>query len=179
MITCSNILEKIRGFVEQDVLSVAKRRKTRSRLRLANIVSTVGSTTLSVSGIGVSGTGLGVIVRGPMIGVGALLGVVSLVVIRLDKNVVKRLTECEKLVILGNAKMSSIQGLVSKALSDGKISEVEFARVYEEGASYDTERNKILAAPKPLGADPKVSASTREITNELEGILSRIKKKGA
>ena len=163
---CSKILEKMEKNLEIDTNNRNKKLKKHSRLRTINTLSTVGSTVLSVSGAGVSGTGFGVFVGAPLIGVGALLGVTSLVAIRLDKETIKKLTIYEKLISLGQSKISCIYEMESKALSYEKISAEEFKKINDERDEYDSKRNEILKVPKN-GGTLKRSQSVKELTEEV------------
>ena len=98
---CSRILETKKENLKHDIKKRNEKLKKHSRLRTVNRFSSAGATVLSVSGAGVSGTGFGVVVGAPLIGVGALLGATSLVTIALDKETIRKLTIYEKLISLG------------------------------------------------------------------------------
>ena len=89
---CSRILETMKKNLEHDIKKRKEKLKKHSRLRTVNIFSSAGVTVLSVSGAGVSGTGFGVIVGAPLIGVGASFGATSLITIALDKETIRKLT---------------------------------------------------------------------------------------
>ena len=81
------------------------------------------------------------IAGGPVIGIGVACGVGVLVILHLDK--ASNYSVYEKLVTLGQAKLSFLQKLVSKALSDGSISESEFEAIINEFETYEQGRLEI------------------------------------
>ena len=74
----------------------------------------------------VSVSGIGLVAISSLVGVAGLFGLVSTIFTVGGKRFDKKISKHEKTVSLANAKHISISSLVSKALNDGSISEVEF-----------------------------------------------------
>ena len=145
---CSSILETMNRNIESDTKKRDEKLRKHSRLRIINIFSTSGATVLSVSGAGVSISVFGVVVGAPLISAGFILGITSFTTTILDKEVIRKMTIYEKLISLGQAKVSSLQEMVGKALSDENVSEMEFKKISDERQSYDLQRSEILRPPK-------------------------------
>ena len=164
LFVCSEILETIRVGVEDDAKKRDEKLRKHSRLRMINMFSTAGASVLSISGAGISSTGLGVVVGVPLIGVGVVLCLASIITTAMDKEVIKKFTTHEKLISLGQAKFSSLQGMISKALSDENISDEEFKKISDERESYNKQRLGIL---RPSKKGLKRSQSLKNLTEEL------------
>ena len=165
---CSNVLETMKKNIESDTKKRDEKLRKHSRLRITNILSTSGATALSVSGAGVSLSVFGVVVGAPLVCAGFVLGVTSFVATILDKEVVRKMVIYERLVSLGQAKVSSLQEMVGKALSDENISEVEFKKICGERRSYERQRYETLKPPKK---GLKGSQSMKVLTEELLAVL--------
>ena len=129
---------------------------------------------LSTAGGALSGTGVGVVVGGPAIGVGAVCGVGALVALRLCKTSNHELYQ--QLVTLGQAKLSFLQKLVSKALSDQCVSEKQFDEIIDEFAVYESQRSKLIGQ-KALAASAKNGNSTTELSQQVANLISTHLKK--
>ena len=91
---------------------------------------------LSSAGLTASLTGIGITAGTPLAGIASLMGIVSTAVgvgnIKLNKKVTKH----EKTISLAESKHLSVSRLVSKALNDGSISDVEFNLILREIEHY-------------------------------------------
>ena len=113
-------------------------------------------------------------VGGPPIGVGAVCGIGALVALRLCKTSNHELYQ--QLVTLGQAKLSFLQKLVSKALSDESVSEEQFGEIIDEFAVYESQRSK-LTGQKVLAASAKNGNSTTELSQQVANLISTHLKK--
>jgi len=81
---------------------------------------------LSSTGLGISLSGIGVIISAPHTGIARLLGFISTAITVGSKRLNKKITKHEKTVSLAESSNFSISKLISKALNDRPISDVEF-----------------------------------------------------
>ena len=82
----------------------------------------------------------------------------------------------QQLATLGQAKLSFLQKLVSKSLSDQCVSEEQFDEIIDEFAAYKSERSK-LTGPKALTASAKNGNSTTELSQQVASLISTHLKK--
>ena len=139
--TINTRLASLTDRIERDREKLTKKTKRYKKLVGANVILTGIGVTLSTAGGALSGTGVGVVVGGPAIGVGAACGIGALVALRLCKTSNHELYQ--QLVTLGQAKLSFLQKLVSKALSDESVSEEQFGEIIDEFAAYESQRSKL------------------------------------
>ena len=139
--TVSARLASLTDRLERDREKLTKKRKRRELLVRANVILTGIGVACSTVGGALSGTGVGIVVSGPVVGVGALCGVGALLTLRLHKANDPELNQ--ELVTLGQAKISHLQKLVSKALSDENISEEQFDTIIDEFVTYESQRTKL------------------------------------
>ena len=81
-------------------------------------------------------TGIGAIVGAPIAGISAFMGITSTTAGVSSERLNARVTKHEKTVSLAESKHISISRLVSKALTDGSISDVEFNLILREIDNY-------------------------------------------
>ena len=72
---------------------------------------------------------------------------------------------------LGQAKISFLQKLVSKALSDQSISEEQFDEIIDEFGAYESERSKLTRKGVKNGN------STTELSQQVANLISTHLKK--
>ena len=114
-------------------------------------------------------TGIGAPVSAPIAGIAALLGTASTATAitsgRLDTKVIKH----EKTISLAESKHLSVSRLVSKALTDGSISDVEFNLILREIDNYYSLKGQLRREVKieNISSDEKVDveALRQEIKN--------------
>ena len=140
----------------------------------ANVILTGVGVACSTAGGALSGTGVGVMVGGRAIGVGAVCGIGALITLHLCKTSNHELYQ--QLVTLGQAKLSFLQKLVSKALSDQCVSEEQFDEIIDEFAAYESERSK-LTGRKVVAASVKNGNSTTELSKQVANLISTHLKK--
>ena len=114
-------------------------------------------------------TGIGAIIGAPIAGIAALLGTASTAAGfgsgRLNTKVIKH----EKTVSLAESKHLSVSRLVSKALTDGSISDVEFNLILREIDNYYSLKGQLRRELKieNISSDEKV---------DVEALRQEIKK---
>ena len=96
----------------------------------------VTAAALSSTGLGISLSGIVVIVSTPLAGIAGLLGFISTTMTIGGRRLNKKITKHEKTVSLAESSALSISKLISKALIDGSISDVEFTLILKEVEQY-------------------------------------------
>ena len=172
--TINTRLASLTDRIERDREKLTKKRKRHKKLVSANVTLTSIGVACSTVGGALSGTGVGVMVGGPAIGVGAACGIGALITLRLCKTSNHELYQ--QLVTLGQAKISFLQKLVSKALSDDSISEEQFDEIIDEFGAYESERSK-LTGQKALAASAKNGNSMTELSQQVASLISTHLKK--
>ena len=172
--TINTRLASLTDRIERDREKLTKKRRRHKKLVSANVILTGVGVACSTVGGAMSWTGVGVIVGGPAIGVGAACGIGALITLHLCKTSNHELYQ--QLVTLGQAKISFLQKLVSKALSDENVSEEQFDEIIDEFAAYESERSK-LTRKKALEGDAKNGNSTTELSKQVANLISTHLKK--
>ena len=172
--TINTRLASLTDRIERDREKLTKKRRRHKKLVSANVILTGVGVACSTVGGALSGTGVGVMVGGPAIGVGAACGIGALITLHLCKTSNHELYQ--QLVTLGQAKISFLQKLVSKALSDESVSEEQFDEIIDEFAAYESERSK-LTRKKALEGGAKNGNSTTELSQQVANLISTHLKK--
>ena len=120
--------------------------RTRSIVQATAVTTGSLSAILTVSGIGTSLTGPGIIVGVPLSAIGGFFGLVSAVFGIATKKLTKKISKHERTIQLIKSKQNSIADIVSKALKDNKIDDKEFELILNEVEKY----NKLKASIREL-----------------------------
>ena len=107
-------------------------------------------------------TGIGAIIGAPIAGIATLMGITSTAAGASSERLNARVTKHEKTVSLAESKHLSISRLVSKALTDGSISDVEFNLILREMDNYYSLKGQLRREVKieNISSDEKVDAET-------------------
>ena len=84
-------------------------------------------------------------------------GVLSVVSAAVSKILLKKVEKHQQIKLIASAKLSSVNGLVSRALQDGQISNEEFQIILQEMESYRDHKSQIRH---------RITAEVRELTVE-------------
>ena len=103
-------------------------------------------------------TGIGAIIGAPIAGIAALLGTASTAAGFGSGRLNKKITKHEKTVFLAESKHLSVSRLVSKELTDGSISDVEFNLILREIDNYYSLKGQLRREVKieNISSDEKV-----------------------
>ena len=155
--------------LEKDLQDCEKIYKKYKRARSALLNLSTGSGTLSVAlcggGLGTGLTGVGLPVSVALGAVGGVCALTSVVTASLVKIISKKVSKHEKTVSVCQAKINMIKDVVSKALTDNRVSHEEFVLIKSEYEKYYEmkrlirERNKDQPPPLPT---PKVDVKKME-----------------
>ena len=107
-------------------------------------------------------TGTGAIVGAPIAGIAAVMGLFSTTAGVSSERLTKKVTKHEKTVSLAESKHLSVSRLVSKALTDGSISGVEFNLILREIDNYYSLKGQLRREVKieNISSGEKVEAET-------------------
>ena len=114
-------------------------------------------------------TGIGAIIGAPIAGVATLMGITSTAAGVSSERLNARVTKHEKTVSLAESKHLSVSRLVSKAMTDGSISEVEFNLILREIDNYYSLKGQ-------LRREVKIENSSGEKV-DVETLRQELKKK--
>ena len=112
-----------------------------------------------------------------MAGIAALMGITSTAAGISSERLNKKLTKHEKTVSLAESKHLSISRLVSKALTDGSISDVEFNLILREIDNYYSLKGQLRREVKKnenISSDEKVDALRQELKKKIQQKLGSL-----
>ena len=137
----------ILAHLEQQTKHYEKVRKkyARDRSILHKISITTGSLSVVLTGSGVatSLTGPGIVIGVPLASVGVVCGIIASVNTSIMKKLSAKISKHDQNIMLAKSKCNTIADLVSKALSDGVISDSEFSLILSESNKYEQLKTEI------------------------------------
>ena len=119
-------------------------------------------------------SGIGAIVSAPIAGIAAVMGITSTTAGASSERLNKKVTKHEKTVSLAESKHLSVSRLVSKAMTDGSISDVEFNLILREIDNYYSLKGQLRREVKKIeniSSDEKVDIE--DLKNELKKKFNR------
>ena len=122
-----------------------RKKYVRARSVLHKISITTGSLSvaLATSGLATSLTGSGSVVGIPLGAVGGVCGIISAFSAGITKKLSTKISKHDTTIALSRAKVNTITGLVSKALRDRKIDDVEFSLILAEEGKYEKLKSEV------------------------------------
>ena len=106
--------------------------------------------------------------------ISALMGITSTATGVSSERLNKKLTKHEKTVFLAESKHISISRLVSKAMSDGLISDVEFNLILQEIDNYYSLKDKLRMAVKKIENISSDETLGQEIKKKIQQRLGSL-----
>ena len=142
-----------------------------------NVSITTGSLSvaLATSGLATSLTGPGAIVGIPLGAVGGVCGIISAFSAGMMKKLSAKISKHDTTIALSRAKANTIADLVSKALRDGKIDDVEFSLILAEEEKYEKLKAEV-SDKKTIVKDLSEEARKKiylEAKEELQRMLAQ------
>ena len=129
---------------------------------------------LSSGALATALTGFGIVASPALAGVATVCGIASVGFAATSKRLEQKVTKHEKIYTLALAKQNSVHELVSKALTDKQISDVEFAIITREVEKYHTLKAEICAGGGQSAVTPDVATQTQ--TPDLEKLKEELRK---
>ena len=112
-------------------------------------------------------TGIGAIIGAPIAGIAALLGTASTAASVGSGRLNKKVTKHEKAVSLAESKHLSVSRLVSRALTDGSISDVEFNLILREIDNYYSLKGQLRREVKIEYISSSEKVDVEALKNEI------------
>ena len=155
------------------------RRITKKYKRAKTIINAFAATTgvltavLSTASFTTFMTGIGAIIGAPIAGIATLMGITSTAAGVSSERLNARVTKHAKTVSLAESQHLSVSRLVSKALTDGSISDVEFNLILREIDNYYSLKGQLRREVKIeyISSGEKVDAKT--LGQEIKKKFSR------
>ena len=156
-------ISDIREILEKEVETRGRyRRRYKSVYNTAIYVNAgagLTSVASSVSAAATAATGVGIIASVPLGFLAVATGVLSVVSAGISKILLKKVEKHQEIKLIAASKLSNVNGLVSKALQDGNISNEEYQIILQEMESYRNHKSQIRN---------RITADVRELTVEKE-----------
>ena len=123
-------------------------------------------------------TGFGIVASPALAGVATLCGVSSVGFTFASKRLARKVTKHEKIYTLARAKRNSVNELVSQALADKQISDVEFRIITREVEKYHTLKAEIRAGTSQpaVTQDSATQTQTPDIEKLKEELRNEVKR---
>ena len=161
------------------------RRISKKYKRVKTIINAFAATTgvltavLSSASFASFATGIGAIIGAPIAGIAAVMGLFSTTTGVSSERLNSKVTKHEKTVSLAESKHLSVSRLVSKALTDGSITDVEFNLILREIDNYYSLKGQLRREVKKIeniSSSEKVDieALKYEIKNEYKKKLGSL-----
>ena len=129
---------------------------------------------LSSGALATALTGFGIVASPALAGVATVCGLSSVGFTFASKRLERKVTKHEKIYTLALAKRNSVNELVSKALTDKQISDVEFHIITREVEKYHTLKAEIRAGVGKQVVTPEEATQTQ--SPDLEKLKEELRK---
>ena len=129
---------------------------------------------LSSGALATALTGFGIVASPALAGVATVCGLASVGFAAVSKRLNRKVTKHEKIYTLALAKRNSVNELVSKALTDKQISDVEFAIITREVEKYHELKAEIRTGGRQSAVTPDVATQTQ--APDLEKLKEELRK---
>ena len=130
---------------------------------------------LSSGALGTALTGVGIVASPALAGVATLCGLGSVGFAAASKRLERKVTKHEKIYTLALAKRNSVNELVSQALADKQISDVEFRIITREVEKYDKLKVAIRSGVKAVTQEAATQTQGPDIEKLKEELRKEVK----
>ena len=159
------------SLLEKDLHDCEKVYKKYKRARSYLFNLSTGSGTLSVAlcggGLGTGLTGIGIPVSIALGAVGGFCALTSVATASLAKIISKKVSKHEKTVSVCQAKINTVKDVVSKALTDNKISHEEFVLIKSEYEKYYEMKRLIREKNEHQPTPPQPKVDLKKMEEEI------------
>ena len=131
---------------------------------------------LSSGALATALTGFGIVASPALAGVATLCGLGSVGFAAASKRLERKVTKHEKIYTLAQAKRNSVNELVSKALADKQISDVEFHIITREVEKYHELKAAIRSGVKAVSQEAATQTQGPDIEKLKEELRKEVKK---
>ena len=167
----SDLLKELSDEAEHYRQVAKKYKRTHSFVHSSAVGLGSLSVGLSSGALATALTGFGIVASPALAGVATVCGLASVGFAATSKRLERKVTNHEKIYTLALAKRNSVNELVSKALTDKSISDVEFSII-----SREVEKYQELKATIRDGVTKTQEAATQTQAPDLERLKNELRK---
>ena len=171
----NDLLKELSDEVEHYRQVAKKYKRSHSMVHTSAVGLGSLSVGLSSGALATALTGFGIVASPALAGVATLCGLASVGFAATSKRLERKVTKHEKIYTLAQAKRNSVNELVSQALADKQISDIEFRIITREVEKYHELKAEIRAGG---GGKPAVTleAATQTQGPDLEKLKEELRK---
>ena len=170
----SDLLKELSDEVEHYRQVAKKYKRSHSMVHTSAVGLGSLSFGLSSGALATALTGFGIVASPALAGVATVCGLPSVGFAAVSKRLNRKVTKHEKIYTLALAKRNSVNELVSQALADKQISDVEFTIITREVEKYHELKAEIRAGGRQSAVTPDVTTQTQ--TPDLEKLKEELRK---
>ena len=166
----NDLLKELSDEVEHYRQVAKKYKRSHSMVHASAVGLGSLSVGLSSGALGTALTGVGIVASPALAGVATLCGLGSVGFAAASKRLERKVTKHEKIYTLAQAKRNSVNELVSQALADKKISDVEFRIITREVEKYHKLKAAIRSGVKAVTQTqgPDIEKLKEELRKEVK-----------
>ena len=170
----SDLLKELSDEVEHYRQVAKKYKRTHSIVHRSAVSLGSLSVGLSSGALATALTGFGIVASPALAGVATVCGIASVGFAATSKRLERKVTKHEKIYTLAQAKRNSVNELVSQALADKQISDIEFRIITHEVEKYHELKAAIRAGRAQPAVTPDVATQTQG--PDLEKLKEELRK---
>ena len=166
----NDLLKELSDEVEHYRQVAKKYKRSHSMVHASAVGLGSLSVGLSSGALATALTGFGIVANAALAGVATLCGLGSVGFAAASKKLERKVTKHEKIYTLAQAKRNSVNELVSKALADKQISDVEFRIITREVEKYHKLKAAIRSGVKAVSQTqgPDIEKLKEELRKEVK-----------
>ena len=168
----NDLLKELSDEVEHYRQVAKKYKRSHSMVHASAVGLGSLSVGLSSGALGTALTGVGIVASPALAGVATLCGLGSIGFAAASKRLERKVTKHEKIYTLAQVKRNSVNELVSQAIADKQISDVEFRIITREVEKY----HKLKAAIRSVVKAVTQKAATQTQGPDIEKLKEELRK---
>ena len=172
----NDLLKELSDEVEHYRQVAKKYKRSHSMVHTSAVGLGSLSVGLSSGALATALTGFGIVASPALAGVATLCGLGSVGFAAASKRLERKVTKHEKIYMLAQAKRNSVNELVSKALADKQISDVEFHIITREVEKYHELKAAIRSGVKAVSQEAATQTQGPDIEKLKEELCKEVKK---
>ena len=172
----NDLLKELSDEVEHYRQVAKKYKRSHSMVHTSAVGLGSLSVGLSSGALATALTGFGIVASPALAGVATICGLGSVGFAAASKRLERKVTKHEKIYTLAQAKRNSVNELVSKALADKQISDVEFNIITREVEKYHELKAEIRSGVKAVTQEAATQTQEPDIEKLKEELRKEVKK---
>ena len=172
----NDLLKELSDEVEHYRQVAKKYKRSHSMVHTSAVGLGSLSVGLSSGALATALTGFGIVASPALAGVATICGLGSVGFAAASKRLERKVTKHEKIYTLAQAKRNSVNELVSKALADKQISDVEFHIITREVEKYHELKAEIRSGVKAVTQEAATQTQEPDIEKLKEELRKEVKK---